>query len=270
MKPRRLALNPPVHKDIPNQLKNKTTSQVILTFFEPPVGALIAASISTFGIHLFASFLYVSCIQLYPMPLPTDWFMKRDPWHMFSSFLQYLCLAPSFVNVLNVYAFCNLHDVSWGTKGSDKVEALPSVSSSKGKTEGAAVMQDTERRQEDLGTAFEETVNRALKKISPEEVPQKPSTGGQNKMGDQNKADDQNKIFRARLVVFWVLTNAGLAAAIENMNGMASDNTTTDERTLHKKQNPYFAFILYSTFALSAIRFTGVSGLLFSPLFSRI
>jgi chitin synthase len=263
MKPRRLALIPPVHEDIPNQLKNKTTSQVILTFFEPPVGALIAACISTFGIYFFASFLYVSCVQLYPMPLPTDWFMKRDPWHMFSSSLQYFCLAPSFINVLNVYAFCNLHDVSWGTKGSDNAEALPSVSSSKGKTEEAAVAQDTERRQEDLGTAFEETVNRALKKISPEEVPQKPS------MGDQNKVDDQNKIFRARLVVFWVLTNAGLAAAIENMNGMANDNTTTDERTLHKKQNPYFAFILYSTFALSAIRFTGVSGPLFSPLLFR-
>src|ERR1700733_14070432 len=36
---------------------------------------------------------------------------QRDPWHMFSSFGQYLCLAPSFTNVLNVYAFCNLHDV---------------------------------------------------------------------------------------------------------------------------------------------------------------
>lgn len=27
----------------------------------------------------------------------------------------------SFVNVINIYAFCNTHDVSWGTKGSDKV-----------------------------------------------------------------------------------------------------------------------------------------------------
>jgi cellulose synthase/poly-beta-1,6-N-acetylglucosamine synthase-like glycosyltransferase len=34
-----------------------------------------------------------------------------DPAHMFHSFIQYLLLAPSFVNVLNVYAFCNLHDV---------------------------------------------------------------------------------------------------------------------------------------------------------------
>ena len=34
---------------------------------------------------------------------------------MFTSFGQYLALAPSFTNVLNVYAFCNLHDVSVGT-----------------------------------------------------------------------------------------------------------------------------------------------------------
>lgn len=30
-----------------------------------------------------------------------------------------------------MYAFCNLHDVSWGTKGSDKVEALPAAQSKK-------------------------------------------------------------------------------------------------------------------------------------------
>jgi chitin synthase len=244
-------LIPPVHQNIPNELKNKTTAQVILTFFKPPVGALIAATISTFGIYFIASFLYVSHIQLYPLPLPTHWFMKRDPWHMFSSFLQYLCLAPSFINVLNVYAFCNLHDVSWGTKGSDKAEALPSVSSSKGKNEEAAVVQDTERVQEDLDAVFKETVNRAVTKIDVKEVPEKPSL------------DDQNKTFRTRLVVFWMLSNAGLAVAIENINGLSSNNELTDEATLRKKQNIYFAFILYSTFGLSAVRFVGVSGFLF-------
>jgi len=63
---------------------------------------------------------------------------------MFSSFLQYLFLAPSFTNVLNVHAFCNLHDVSWGTKGSDEAGKLPPVSSSKGNDKEAALVQDTE------------------------------------------------------------------------------------------------------------------------------
>jgi len=261
MKPRACdadSLIPPVHKDIPNQLKNKTTSQVIATFFEPPVGALIAAGISTFGIYFSVSFLHVSHIQLYPAPLDADWFMKRDPWHMFSSFLQYLCLAPSLTNVFNVYAFCNFHDVSLGTKGSDKAEALPSVSSSTEQNEEAAVVQDTdtERVQEDLDAVFKETVKRAVTKIEAEEVPEKPSV------------DDQNKTFRTRLVVFWMLTNAALAGAIENMDGLASDNPTTDDQSLRKKQNTYLAFVLYSILALSAVRFAGVSGFLFShPLF---
>lgn len=40
-------------------LKNKTQAEVIKSFFTPPIGALIAAAISTFGIYLVASCLYV-------------------------------------------------------------------------------------------------------------------------------------------------------------------------------------------------------------------
>lgn len=85
---------------------------------------------------------------------------------MFSSFPQYMVcgrcwissyatlfystvlsqlLAPSFTNVLNVYAFCNLHDVSWGTKGSDRAEALPAISSSKEKDGDTAVVEEQQR-----------------------------------------------------------------------------------------------------------------------------
>jgi hypothetical protein len=56
-----------------------------------------------------------------------------------------------------------------------------------------------------------------------------------------------------------MLTNAGLVGAIENMDGLASDHLTTDDQSLRKKRNIYFAFILYSTLALSAVRFAGVS-----------
>lgn len=72
--------------------------------------------------------------------------------------------------------------------------------------------------------------------------------------------DDQNKTFRTRLVAFWMLSNASLAVAIENINGLINaDNAVADEAELRTKQNLYFAVILYSTFGLAAVRFTGVS-----------
>lgn len=163
---------------------------------------------------------------------------------MFSSFGQYLLLAPSFTNVLNTYAFCNLHDVSWGTKGSDKAEALPSVSSSKGKGD-APVVEDTTKVQEDVDAAFKETVTRAVTKVDVKEEIEKPTM------------DDQNKTFRTRLVAMWMLTNAGLAVAIENINGLPTGNEQKDDQNLQDKQQFYFAVILYSTFGLAAVRFVG-------------
>lgn len=213
--------------NIPNLLKGLSTMQKIHTFLGGPVGALIAAAVSTFGIYFIASFLY------------------RDPWHMFTSFFQYLCLAPSFTNVLNVYAFCNLHDVSWGTKGSDKAEALPSVNSKKSKSEDTAVVEEATRNKEDLEAHFKETVTRAVTKLEVKEEIEKPTM------------DDENRTFRTRLVAFWMLTNAGLAVAIENLNGLPSNDEAADQAALHHKQNIYFSVILYSTFGLAAVRFSG-------------
>ncbi|KAI0729316.1 glycosyltransferase family 2 protein [Fomitopsis betulina] len=212
--------------NVPDELKNKTVKQIILTFLTPPVGSLIVAMVATYGIYLASSFLY------------------RDPWHMFTSFPQYLALAPSFTNVLNVYAFCNLHDVSWGTKGSDKAEALPSVSSKKTK-DADVVVEDVSRNKEDLDAHFKETVTRAVTKLEVVEEIEKPTM------------DDENKTFRTRLVAFWMLTNATLAVSIDNLNGLSSGDAETDDADLRKKQNMYFAVILYSTFGLAAVRFTG-------------
>lgn len=209
--------------NVPNLLKQD--QDVAKTFFQGPTGALIAAMFSTYGIYIIASFLY------------------RDPWHMFSSFFQYLLLAPSFTNVLNVYAFCNLHDVSWGTKGSDKADALPSVSSNKSKED--AVVEDTMKVQEDVDAAFKETVTRAVTKVETKEVIEKPTM------------DDQNKTFRTRLVALWILSNAGLAIAIQNLNGLPSGNVEDDQAALAAKQSTYFNIILFSTFGLAFVRFMG-------------
>jgi len=50
---------------------------------------VVLALMSTAGLYLLSSILYF------------------DPWHMFSSFLQFTLLLPSFVCTLQIYAFCN-------------------------------------------------------------------------------------------------------------------------------------------------------------------
>ncbi len=82
--------------------------------FYTSVGSLtvIVACASIFGVYYAASFL------------------SLDPWHMFSSYPQYLFVASSYTNILNIYAFSNWHDVSWGAKPGKKDEPsdyLPSA-----------------------------------------------------------------------------------------------------------------------------------------------
>jgi chitin synthase len=159
--------------------------QGISAFFTSIVGVILIALISTFGLYFIASFMYL------------------DPWHMFHSFIQYLLLAPSYMNVLNVYAFCNWHDVSWGTKGSDKVEVMPSATT-KADSEGVKVIEEPDKPQADIDSAFEVTVKRALQPFVPE-------------VEDESRTlDDSYKSFRTRLIVGWIFLNAGLALIVTN------------------------------------------------------
>ncbi|KAL0576501.1 Chitin synthase, class 7 [Marasmius crinis-equi] len=214
--------------NIPNMIKqakleNDGTFDPVQFLLDSAVGALAAALFSTYGLYFIGSLLY------------------GDPWHMFSSFFQYLLLAPSFTNVLNVYAFCNLHDVSWGTKGSDKDDALPSIKSSK-----AQVVEDTTKPQEDVDEAFKQTVTRAVQPLVVEEEVEKPTM------------DDQNRTFRTRLVAFWMFSNAVLAIGIMSIGGLGLSGSAEDgAKSRANKQSHYFNVILFSTLGLSVVKFCG-------------
>lgn len=222
--------------------------------------------VSTFGIYFVASFLYVSILLFYRRdkaaelsysvilgtcsPVSCNTCASR-PVSQTCSTSTHFVIYTMYVSPL-VCSFCVrltalCSQVSWGTKGSDKAEALPSVSSSKSKDADVPVVEDTTRVQEDVDAAFKETVTRAITKIENKEVPEKPTM------------DDQNKTFRTRLVAAWILSNAALAIAIENLNGLPnSKDPSQDEARLMQKQNTYFGIILYSTFGLAAVRFAGV------------
>ena len=124
---------------------------------------------------------------------------------MFTSFPQYLLIMSSYVNILNVYAFSNWHDVSWGTKGSDKADSLPVAKTTKagGKT---AVIEEPDKPQIDIDQQFQTTVKRALDKFTPDEV------------NEKKTLEDSYKSFRTRLVTAWIFSNSLLAVVITNDN----------------------------------------------------
>ena len=192
-------------------------------------GIIIIALAATFGLYFVASFLYL------------------DPWHMFTSFGQYLLMMTSYINILMVYAFSNWHDVSWGTKGSDKADALPSATTQKGADGKATVIEEVDLAQADIDSQFEQTVKRALTPyVAPKEDTKK-------------TLEDSYKSFRTRLVTFWIFSNALLAVAITSDNfdkfGFSSGATT---RTAN-----FFRALLWATAALSFIRFLGCVYFLF-------
>jgi chitin synthase len=146
-------------------------------------GLILIALITIYGLNFIASFLYF------------------DPWHMFHSFPQYLFLMSTYINILMVYAFNNWHDVSWGTKGSDIAESLPSAHIIK--DESDAIVEEIEHEQEDIDSRFEKVVKRALT----------PSRRSQQKP-ETKDTEDSYKSFRTGLVYSWLLSNIVLIIGV--------------------------------------------------------
>lgn len=192
-------------------------------FSSQSAGIIIIAIAATYGLYYVASFLYM------------------DPWHMFTSFPAYLLIQSSYVNILNVYAFSNWHDVSWGTKGSDKVEALPSAQSTKTSDGKAAVIEEPDKPQADIDSQFEVTVKRALKPyVPPKDI-------------EKKTLEDSYKSFRTRLVTAWIFSNALLAVVITSDSfdqfGFGGSAQSRTQR--------FFQVLLWATSVLSLVRFIG-------------
>lgn len=191
-------------------------------------------------------------------------FMFFDPWHMFTSFLQYLLLTPTYINILNVYAFCNTHDITWGTKGDDKPEKLPTAVTKPGGKVDVAIPADDA----DLNTQYETELAAFATKWAP---PKK-------EMSATEKHEDYYKGFRSAVVLAWMFCNLALAAVVLNTGGLDrvkitkradSDSTTsTDAQT--QRSTIYMAVVLWSVAALSAFRFVGATWFLIVRIFRGV
>ncbi|ORY68742.1 chitin synthase-domain-containing protein [Pseudomassariella vexata] len=201
--------------DLGNELKQLATGR-------SEIALILMALVCTFGLYFLASFMYL------------------DPWHMFHSFPYYMVLMSTYINILMIYAFNNWHDVSWGTKGSDKAEALPSANVTK-TDKNEAVVEEIEKEQEDIDSQFEATVKRALEPFKPEEEVEK------------KDLEDSYKAFRTSLVLAWLFSNALLIVALQS----DSFNSFGIGQTTAKRTANFFSFLLIATAILSIIRFIG-------------
>ncbi|ATY66192.1 class 2 chitin synthase [Cordyceps militaris] len=175
---------------------------------------LIVSLTSTVGLYILMSLVYL------------------DPWHMMTSSLQYFMLLPSYICTLQVYAFCNTHDITWGTKGDNVIKTDLGGAVGKGQT----VELEMPSEQLDIDSGYDE----ALRNLRDRVAVAKPS------ISDSQLQEDYYKSVRTYMVVTWMVANGILAMAVSEIysNKGIGDNF-------------YLRFILWSVAALAVFRALG-------------
>ncbi|KAJ3168620.1 Chitin synthase, class 2 [Geranomyces variabilis] len=196
-------------------------------FFKTPAFRdLVVSLCSTYGLYVFASLAHL------------------DAWHMLTCCVQYLMLLPVYVNIFQIYAFTNLHDVSWGTKGDNAPDlgAVVTKIDASGKQVVEVTMPLTE---DDLDDAYEVFARQLTKQR--EEINNKEKSS----VNAATQQEDGFRQFRTRVVLLWIVSNAVLVVIFTN--------------DYLKKQwfsnapgavSPYLTFLFWSVAVLSFVRFT--------------
>lgn len=230
-----------IMKDLENQKEENRGFEISELFQNKVFYTLIISVMSTFGIWLIASIIMF------------------DPWHMLTSFIQYMLLTPTYTNVLNVYAFCNTHDVSWGTKGDDKVEKLPSVNTKDGT--GKTDLPD----EGDLNAQYKREVE--VFSVKHKEVKKAPTEAQL-----QEKQMDYYRGVRTGVVLIWMITNFALAAVVLSSAGLEkiTPEAEREDDDEVSRSNIYMTIVLWSVAGLSAFKFIGAMWFLIVRLFRGV
>ncbi|EIM82816.1 uncharacterized protein STEHIDRAFT_63761 [Stereum hirsutum FP-91666 SS1] len=196
--------------------------------------------IITYGVYIFSSFL------------------AFDPWHMFTSFVPYMLLSPTYVNVLNIYAFSNLDDISWGTKEDNVPD-----------TDLGAVIQDAQSKVDveffaeaaDANALYEESIQNLKNRT--------PVNKGNNKAGmttaeKEQAAKEYYAGVRTNVLLAWVLSNALLLVGI--LGGSQSTDTFSGGTLTAAKA--YLTFVLCFVALTSIIRLSGSTMYLLARVFT--
>lgn len=176
---------------------------------------IVLSMLSTVGLYFYSSFIYL------------------DPWHMFTSSIQYFLLMPSYVCILQVYAFCNTHDVTWGTKGDNVINTDLGAAKV---INGSTVVVEMPSEQLDIDSGYDAALRNLRDRL---EVPEPPPSESQLQ-------EDYYRAVRTYMVSIWMVANVILGMAVSEVYGIDAGGT-----------NVYLAIILWSVAVLAAIRAIG-------------
>lgn len=165
-----------------------------------------------------------------------------DPWHMITSFVQYLLLSPAYINILNVYAFCNVHDISWGTKGDDGI-----------KTDLGVVKQSAAGTFEIEIPTTDEEIDAAYKKEAEMLMVPAPEDGD----GNNDDAKFYYAFVRSILVITWIISNVAIIAIV-----LTTGNSGY-------KQQIFLTVILYAVAFMAVFRSLGCAAYLLLRAFGK-
>lgn len=163
---------------------------------------------------------------------------------------------------MNVYAFCNTHDITWGTKGDDKAEKLPSANLKPGGKVDVTIPQDDG----DLNAQYASEL-KAFAEKAPKEV---------KIVSESEKQEDYYKGFRSAVVLVWIFCNFALAALVLAGAGLSRVSVKKDlkdddpEKEKNRRANIYMGVVLWSVAGLSLFRFVGAVWFLIVRLFRGV
>ncbi|KAJ3495480.1 hypothetical protein NLJ89_g10618 [Agrocybe chaxingu] len=174
--------------------------------------------------------------------------LALDPWHLFTSFIPYMLLSPMYINVLNIYAFSNLDDISWGTKQ----DYMP-------ESDLGAVIQDSQSHVDvemlteaaDVNSIYEESLANLRDRV--------PVDNGKGKTPRsiaerEAAAKSYYANVRTNVLLAWVLSNGvllvGILGGMKEMDAFGRDVGMTRVKV-------YLVFILAFTAITNSVRFVG-------------
>ena len=211
---------------------------------------IVVSLASTYGAYVFSSLiaLDVSSSLLFgyrppSLTVPVLSLPPQQPAHLVTSFLQYMLLSPVYINLLNIYAFSNLHDFSWGTKNQTTNEVDLGVSKKVG---ADAVEINLPSAQDDVDSMYDKAIHniRTLPMIVPA-----PQSAAQLTEAKQ----EYYASVRTNVLLAWVLSNGVLVITI--LQGDYSTTFSSGETDV--RVSVYVVVVLIMTAVLAAIRLVG-------------